>query len=73
MENPLLPNVITSRQLKQFCVFYFSAPLNRQHLDNFNYCFSSVKCTKLAGLGTKSESFPCHFADSSTGGFLLGV
>lgn len=48
MESPLLPNLITSRQLKQFCVFYFSVPLKRQHLDNFNYRFNSEKGTEMA-------------------------
>lgn len=50
MESPLLPNLITSRQLKQFCVFYFSVPLERQHLDNFNYRFNSVKGTEMASV-----------------------
>lgn len=69
---PITPSLITSRQLKQVCVFCFS-PLDRQPLDNFNYCFNSVKCTAVAGLGTKRESFPCCFSHSSIVGFLLGV
>lgn len=60
-ESPLLPNLITSRQLKQFCVFYFSAPLKRQHLDNFNYRFNSVKCMKKASLGLAMALFPTVF------------
>ena len=68
MENPLLPNLITSRHLKQFCVFYFSAPLKRQHLDNFNYCFNSVKCTKMI---SSHGYFPYCFSDFLTMGFAF--
>lgn len=71
MESPLLPNLITSRQLKQFCVFYFSAPLKQQHLDNFNYHFNSVKCTKVESLVTNDGSLPYCFSDFLTGGFAL--
>lgn len=46
MESPLLPNLITTKQLKLFCVFYFSAPVKPEHLDNFNYCFNSVESKK---------------------------
>lgn len=70
MESPLLPNLITSRQLKQFCVFCFRAPLKQQHLDNFNYHFNSVKCTKVESLVTNDGSLPYCFSYLLTGGFI---
>lgn len=66
MESPLLPNLITSRQLKQFRVFYFSVPLKRQHLEDFNYRFNSVKSTKMASLVSSKGSFPYRFSDFLT-------
>lgn len=63
MESPLLPNLITTKQLKLFCVFYFSAPVKPEHLDNFNYCFNSVESTKMASSLTNGSSFATVLPD----------